>query len=194
MWKKLVYQQQRCHQQQQEPVYRVMIGRCRRHLSSGHAFLRIVIHMLTYLHIYHCVQHCTAGAVIARNILLLSTFSISNDIAIFYIETASFHHLMWRQKINLTEIIQLLHYYTRLTVWRPLFQDNLGKPVPESKLNQSVFKWGKRWWGLGWQWHQLDHMETICTSLQTDNHTNTLSLNIYIPDALPDAQPTVSKH
>ena len=26
-------------------------------------------------------------------------------------------------------------------------------------------------------WHQLDHIQTICTSLQTDNHTNTLSLN-----------------
>jgi len=24
---------------------------------------------------------------------------------------------------------------------------------------------------LGWQWHQLDHMQTICTSLETDNHT-----------------------
>jgi len=23
------------------------------------------------------------------------------------------------------------------------------------------------------QWHQLDHMQTICTSLHTDNHTNT---------------------
>ena len=32
---------------------------------------------------------------------------------------------------------------------------------------------------LGWQWHQLDHMQTICTSLQIDNHTNTSSLNIY---------------
>ena len=28
----------------------------------------------------------------------------------------------------------------------------------------------------GWQWHQLDHMQTICTSIQTDNHTNTSSL------------------
>jgi len=27
-----------------------------------------------------------------------------------------------------------------------------------------------------WQWHQLDHVQTICTSLQTDNHTNTSSL------------------
>ena len=47
---------------------------------------------------------------------------------------------------------------------------------------------------LGWQWHQLDHMQTICTSLQTDNHTNTSSLKFYRPDALPGAQPTVSKH
>jgi len=47
---------------------------------------------------------------------------------------------------------------------------------------------------LGMHWHQLDHMQTICTSLQTDNHTNTSSLNFYRPDALPDAQQTVSKH
>jgi len=45
---------------------------------------------------------------------------------------------------------------------------------------------------LGWQLHQLD--QTICTSLQTANHTNTSSLNFYRPDGLPDAQPTVSKH
>jgi len=39
----------------------------------------------------------------------------------------------------------------------------------------------------GWQWHQLDHMQTICTWLQTDNHTNTSSLNFYRQGALPDA-------
>ena len=44
---------------------------------------------------------------------------------------------------------------------------------------------------LGWQWHQLDHMQTICTSHQTDNHANTSSLSFYGPDALPDAQPSV---
>jgi len=43
-----------------------------------------------------------------------------------------------------------------------------------------------------WQWHQLGHMQ-VCTLLQTDNHTNTSSLNFYRPDALPAAQPTVSK-
>ena len=39
--------------------------------------------------------------------------------------------------------------------------------------------------GVWWQWHQLDHVQTICTSRQTDNH-NTSSINIYRPDALPD--------
>jgi len=38
------------------------------------------------------------------------------------------------------------------------------------------------------------HMQTICTSLQTDNDTNTSPLNFYRPDAFPDAQPTMSKH
>jgi len=47
---------------------------------------------------------------------------------------------------------------------------------------------------LGSRWHQLDHMQTICTPLQTDNHTNTSSLNFCRPDALPDAEPAVSKH
>jgi len=30
---------------------------------------------------------------------------------------------------------------------------------------------------FGMQWHQLDRMQSICTLLQTDNHTNTSSLN-----------------
>jgi len=34
----------------------------------------------------------------------------------------------------------------------------------------------------------------MCNWLQTDNHTNDPSLNLYRPDALPDTQPTVSKH
>jgi len=31
----------------------------------------------------------------------------------------------------------------------------------------------------GWQRHQLDHMQIICTSLQTDNHTSTSPLSFY---------------
>jgi len=45
-----------------------------------------------------------------------------------------------------------------------------------------------------WQWHQLGHMQ-VCTLLQTDNHTSTLTTHVfYRPDALPAAQPTASKH
>jgi len=42
------------------------------------------------------------------------------------------------------------------------------------------------------QWLQLDHMQTICTLLQADNHSNTSSHNFYRLDALPGAQPPVS--
>jgi len=38
---------------------------------------------------------------------------------------------------------------------------------------------------MGWHWHQLDHMQVICTLLQIDNYTSTSSLNFYGPDALP---------
>jgi len=41
---------------------------------------------------------------------------------------------------------------------------------------------------VGWQRHQLDHMQIICTL-----HASISSLNFYTPDAFPDAQPTVSK-
>jgi len=47
---------------------------------------------------------------------------------------------------------------------------------------------------MGWQWHQLDHMQIICMSLQTDNNASTSPLSFYRPDALPAAQPTASKH
>jgi len=42
-----------------------------------------------------------------------------------------------------------------------------------------------------WQWHH--HMQA-CTMLQKDNHASTPPLSFYRPDALPAAQPTVSKH
>ena len=44
-----------------------------------------------------------------------------------------------------------------------------------------------------WQWHQLGHMQ-VCTLLQRDTHASTSVLSFYRPDALPAAQPTVSKH
>ena len=43
---------------------------------------------------------------------------------------------------------------------------------------------------MGWQWHQLDHMKIICTSLQTDNHASAAPLTFYrmMPFLLPDQQ------
>ena len=82
---------------------------------------------------------------------------------------------------------------TTTSVQWPLFQDTLGKLVPE-RYNQSGINWGKRWWGLGMLWHQLDRMQTICTLLQTDNHTNTSLHNFYGPDTVPDTQPKVLKN
>jgi len=57
--------------------------------------------------------------------------------------------------------------------------------VSRYQKGKTSLHWGKRCWGFGMPWHQLDHMQTICTSLQTDNHTNTSSLNFYRPSALP---------
>jgi len=37
---------------------------------------------------------------------------------------------------------------------------------------------------MGWHWHQLDHLQVICTSLQTDNHASTSSLNFLQDSAL----------
>jgi len=47
---------------------------------------------------------------------------------------------------------------------------------------------------MGWNWHWLDHIQTICTLLQADNDINTSSLNFLLPDALSDAQAAMSKH
>jgi len=47
------------------------------------------------------------------------------------------------------------YYYTRLTASFP------GQPgrAGTRKANQSGLKRGKRWWGFGMQWHQVDHMQ-----------------------------------
>ena len=37
---------------------------------------------------------------------------------------------------------------------------------------------------IRWQWHQLDHMQVICTSIQTDNHTSTSSLKFFMGQML----------
>ena len=65
----------------------------------------------------------------------------------------------------------VMNYCNCLTAF--FFQDNLGKPAPERQNYSGLMKQEM----MGWHWHQLDHMQTICTSLQTDNHGSTLSIN-----------------
>ena len=56
------------------------------------------------------------------------------------------------------------------------FQDNLFKPVPELG---TILDFAEAEM-MGWQWHRVewhqpDHMQVICTSLQRDNHAITSS-------------------
>ena len=46
---------------------------------------------------------------------------------------------------------------------------------------------------MGWQWHQLNHMQAICTSLQKITTSAPHYSGFYGPDALPAAQPTALK-
>jgi len=68
-------------------------------------------------------------------------------------------------------LLLLLHLFNDLfsrTTWVSRYQK--GKTSLDLNEARDDGVWG-------WQWHQLDHMQTICTSLQTDNHTNTSLLN-----------------
>jgi len=87
------------------------------------------------------------------------------------------------------------HTSTTTPVEQPLSSTTyMGKPAPDIGKTSLDLNEATDDGVLACQWHQLDHMQTVCTSLQTDNHTNTSSLNVYRLDALPGAQPTVSKH
>jgi len=44
---------------------------------------------------------------------------------------------------------------------------------------------------IGWQWHQLDHMQIICTLLQTDNHFQYLTTQ-FLQAGCPSCHPTNS--
>ena len=46
---------------------------------------------------------------------------------------------------------------------------------------------------MGWQWHQLNHMQAICTYLQKITTPAPHQSDFYGPDALPDTQPKALK-
>ena len=81
--------------------------------------------------------------------------------------------------------MKLLHPFNGLfSKTTSLSRHQKGKPFLIS-MRQKMIKW---------QWHQLDHMQIICTSFQTDNHTSASSLSTDKPDAIPDSQLTQNKH
>jgi len=44
---------------------------------------------------------------------------------------------------------------------------------------------------MGWQWNQLEHMQIICTSLQTDNYASTSPVTTQLLQAgCPSCRPT----
>ena len=88
---------------------------------------------------------------------------------------------VWNPVINKLLLLHLFNSFFSMTTWVSRHQK--GKPF-WILLEQET---------MGLQWHQLDHMEIICTSCQTDNHASTSPLSFYRTDALPAAQPTASK-
>jgi len=69
-----------------------------------------------------------------------------------------------------------LNYYKLLPLLHP-FNGLFSRTTWVSRHQK-----GKQFWILleqemvGWQWHQLEHMQIICTSLQTENHADNQAL------------------
>jgi len=92
---------------------------------------------------------------------------------------------------SFSRFLHVTHWYQKLHLFNGHFSRTTWKTWHQK---------GKPFWILmkqrkmGWQWHQLDHMQVICILLQTCNHASTSPLSFYRPDDLPAAQPTASKH
>jgi len=108
----------------------------------------------------------------------------------------------WSQSLNIHWITKELSYpsrqitllltsntnYGNVTWWaQVMFSQQTHTPKFNGLFSRTTWvnrhQKGKPFWILlkqemmGWQWHQLDHIQIICTRLQTDNHTSTPSLN-----------------
>jgi len=79
-------------------------------------------------------------------------------------------------------------WFTTTTVLRLFFRDHLGEPVPEENF-----------WTL-WRKGRFTEVDTLTIQLGTtpsgltSAHLHRPRIFFYGPDALPAAQPTVSKH
>ena len=79
------------------------------------------------------------------------------------------------------------YYYNHFTTLCP---HHPGESVPEGQTVLDFVEADMMWW----QWHQLNHMQAICTSLQKITTPVPYQSDFYGLDALPNTQPTKSKH
>jgi len=84
--------------------------------------------------------------------------------------------------------IYLLYLFTT-TLLQP-FYDPLSGTTQMSRYQKDFAEADM----MGWQWHQLNHMQAICTSLQKITTPAPHQSDFYGPDGLPDTQLTASKH
>ena len=77
---------------------------------------------------------------------------------------------------NLSELFLHTHTHTYTQTFNGLFSRTtwVGR-YQKDKPFWILLKQEK----IGWQWHQLNRMQIICTSLRTDNHASTSSLHIF---------------
>ena len=83
--------------------------------------------------------------------------------------------LKFKKHRNAQTNINLFNGLFRRTTWVSWYRK--GKPF-RILMKQEM---------MGWQWHQLDHMQIICTSLQTDNHATQ-----FLQTGCPSCHPTNS--
>ena len=81
----------------------------------------------------------------------------------------------WIEVILLSS--SLTQLVTTTPIQCPLLQDNLASWYKKGRTSLD-FNEARNDWVLWWQWHQLELMQTICTSLQTDNNINTFTSTI----------------
>jgi len=79
--------------------------------------------------------------------------------------TTSVQYMGWL--LHLVLLVLLLLLLLLLHLFNGLFSRTTWVSQYQKGKNHFGFKGGKRRCGFGMQWHQLDHMQTICTLLQT---------------------------
>jgi len=78
-------------------------------------------------------------------------------------------------------LFNLLYYYYLTAFFRTTWVNRHQKGKPFWILLEQEM--------MGWQWHQLDYVQVICTSLQRDNHASTSPLSFYRLHAMPFLAP-----